>query len=213
MFFELTDLLTCPRCGPAHGLVLLVQELQDRRVRSGWLGCPNCRADYPVREGVADLRLDHEAEPAAAGRYDEDELTLRILALSGLAGRQGTLVLDDRLAHAAASLAESAPELEVVAVGAPDAARGVRPGVNHVLCDAGWPLADYRCQCVAIAPGGVAERVTAAGRLVAAGGRLLLFDAGEADIEAAERSGLKLVAAEGGTAVAERAASSLPIIG
>ncbi len=213
MFFELTDLLTCPRCGPAHGLVLLVHEVQDRRVRSGWLGCPNCRADYPVSEGVADLRIGEGADAANAEPFDEKDLALKVLALSGLAGQPGTVVLGGRLAHVAASVAEAAPELEVVAVGAFTAARGVQPGVSRVLCDVGWPLADYQCRCVAMASGGDAERVAAAGRLVAAGGRLVLFDAAAADVEAAKQVGLKLVAAESGKAVAERRVGSLPIVG
>ena len=56
MHLLLTDRLTCPRCGPEFGLVLLADRLEDRRVLEGALGCPNCRDRYPVRDGFGDLR-------------------------------------------------------------------------------------------------------------------------------------------------------------
>ncbi|HWK89996.1 MAG TPA: Trm112 family protein, partial [Longimicrobium sp.] len=57
MHILLTDLLTCPRCGPEHGLVLLADRIEERRVVRGRLGCPNCRETYPVAGTVADLRV------------------------------------------------------------------------------------------------------------------------------------------------------------
>ena len=38
MHILLTDLLFCPRCGPQHGLILLANRLEERRVLDGWLG-------------------------------------------------------------------------------------------------------------------------------------------------------------------------------
>ncbi len=214
MFFELTDLLACPRCGPDHGLVLLVDEVQDRRVRNGRLGCPNCRTDYRVRDGVADLRLAPNAQSPMVAPYEDDELALKLLALSGLAGQRGLMVLGERLAHIAAAVADAAPELDVVTVSVAGSAAGIEPGVSRVWCDTGWSLVEHRAKCVAIAPGGDASRgVESAARLVAAGGRLLLFDASDADVEAAQAAGLGLLAAEQGTAVAERRVGSLPIVG
>jgi uncharacterized protein YbaR (Trm112 family)/SAM-dependent methyltransferase len=52
----LTDRVTCPRCGPRFGLILLAERVVDRRVLEGHLGCPNCREHYPVRKGYGDLR-------------------------------------------------------------------------------------------------------------------------------------------------------------
>ncbi len=213
MFFELTDYLACPRCGPAFGLVLLVEEVDGRRVRSGWLGCPNCRHDYPVREGVADLRLDPHADPGKPGRFKDAELALKIVALSGMGEDSGCLMVDERLAHSAAEVAALAHQLEVIAVSAWSADATSTAGVSLVLADVRFPLVESRLRCVAIAPGGDSELVAAAARRVAAGGRLLLFDAAESDLEVARRSGLKIVAVEDGTAVAERRVGSLPIVG
>ena len=212
MYFELTDILTCPVCGPAHGLVLLVREVEDRRVRSGWLGCPNCRRDYPVADGVADLRLEPDTRRPGRPAVDEDELAVKILALSGLAGERGFVLLGEGLEHAAAGITELAPELEVIAMAETPMRLAARPGVSGVACDVGLPVAERKLRCVAIAPAGAGEDVAAAARRVAAGGRLLMFNATADDIAEAERSGLTILAAEGTTAVVERKSGSLPVI-
>jgi uncharacterized protein YbaR (Trm112 family) len=193
-------------------LVLLVREAEDRRVRSGWLGCPNCRRDYPVVEGVADLRLEPEARRATRPPVEIDDLAVRIFALSGLAGQPGLLLLGDRLAHVAAAIAALAPELEIVAVAETTDGLVGRAGVSGVACDVGLPLAEQSMRCVAVAPGGEVQVVAAAARRVGAGGRLLMFDATAEDIAEAKRSGFTVLAVEGATAVAERKSGSLPVI-
>jgi uncharacterized protein YbaR (Trm112 family) len=208
VFFELTDLLTCPRCGPAQGLVLLVQEVDDRRVRRGWLGCPKCRNDYRVIDGVADLRTEPDAAVDRPPAVADDELAMKIVALSGLAGEPGYLLLGERLAHSAPAVLGIAPELEVIVLmSASESCAGIR-GISPVLVDVEFPFGEYQFRCVAIAPGGDPARVAAAARRVAPGGRLLLFDAAAGDLEEAERGGLMIVAAEAGTAVAERKAGA-----
>ncbi len=204
MFFELTDLLTCPRCGPRHGLVLLVREVEERRVLSGWLGCPECRIDYPVTDGVADLRIAGQSPPDRADPLNDDELALKIVALTGMAHERGYLLLGDRLAHAASGVTELARELEVIAVCSAPAPGGVVERVSRIVSDVRYPLVEYRLRAVAIAPAGDRQLVAAAARRVAAGGRLVLFDAGDADLEEAELAGLVVVAAKERTAVAER---------
>src|SRR5512142_2083643 len=71
MDLRLTDLLACPRCGPPHGLVLLADRVEDRRVLEGLLGCPNCGGRYPVRAGLADLRVPGEAGARAPAATPE----------------------------------------------------------------------------------------------------------------------------------------------
>lgn len=206
MFLELTDLLTCPRCGPQHGLVLLVEEVRDRRVLRGWLGCPNCRSDFRVDGGVADLRLDRESADPVREPVGEEELALKIVALSGLGQERGYLLLGDRLGPAAPSVAELAPELEIIAVGkgSPPAEARDAERVSWIISESQYPLVEYRLQGVAIAPGSDKEQTAAAARRVGAGGRLVVFDAGSEDVQEVERTGLTVLASEGGTVVAER---------
>lgn len=189
-----------------------MKEVEDRRVMGGWLGCPNCRHDYPVQSGVADLRMDARVT-SAAPPYEDPELALKIVALSGMAEERGYLMVGERLVHVAAGIVELAHQLEVITVStAPDNSTE-QPGVSRVLSDARFPLVEYRLRAVAIAPGGDEEMVSAAARRVAAGGRLLLFDATDSDLDQVRRSGLELIADQNGTAVAERKSGSLPIVG
>lgn len=212
MYFELTDLLTCPRCGPTSGLVLLVEEVEDRRVERGWLGCPNCRHDFPVENGIADLRREPDVPRAPRPPFQDDDLALKIVALSGLAEGRDYLLLDERLAHSAAAIVELAPELEVIAVHTTAAESAEQHGISRVLADTRFPLVEYRLRGVAIAPGGDRELVAAAARHVSTGGRLVLFDATDVDLDEVERAGLAVVAAEGGTAVAERKSDPVVLV-
>jgi uncharacterized protein YbaR (Trm112 family) len=126
MHILVTDRLTCPRCGPDFGLILFADELKDRRVISGSLGCPNCRERYPVRDGLADLRpsprpLLGASEPAAA--HEEPEAAVRLAALLGVEEGPGLVLLMGPAAGHAVRLAEMLPEIEVIAI-YPDVGRG-----------------------------------------------------------------------------------------
>ena len=68
MFIELLDTLRCVQPHEDAWLVGSFDELVDRHVIRGTLGCPVCSAEYPVRGGVVDFRPDDEraGEPADA---------------------------------------------------------------------------------------------------------------------------------------------------
>jgi uncharacterized protein YbaR (Trm112 family) len=111
MHLSLSDLLTCPRCGPDYGLILIPARTRERRVEAGVLGCPNCRERYAIDQGVAELWVagataSASATAAPAGRAaatggadrkitvaglppDDPELAVRLGALLGLAGAGG----------------------------------------------------------------------------------------------------------------------------
>jgi uncharacterized protein YbaR (Trm112 family) len=55
MFIELTDILRCPQPHEEQYLVLIPDEIVDRSVRSGRLGCPVCRREYLIRDGIVDF--------------------------------------------------------------------------------------------------------------------------------------------------------------
>ena len=63
MFIELTDHLRCPAGHEESYLVLLPDEMQERSVRAGRLGCPVCGRTYEVKEGVLDLGGGETALP------------------------------------------------------------------------------------------------------------------------------------------------------
>lgn len=75
MHILLTDILSCPRCGPEFGLILLADRIEARRVLAGTLGCANCRSKYAIRDGVADLRAAPSAGAEAGAQTPEEHVS------------------------------------------------------------------------------------------------------------------------------------------
>lgn len=157
MLLDLSEIFVCPRCRPAQGLVVLVDELRDRRLVRGRLGCPHCEVRYPVDRGT--LRFDAAREPGDAGAADdrpsaEDpgppggaggdaapdvelfgdagprEAALRLGALLGLPEAEGPFLLLPGLAGLAVPLAELAEDEEVVALAAGGSGAGAAPSAG-----------------------------------------------------------------------------------
>ena len=63
MFIELVDALRCPRPHEESWLVLAASRLEARHVLEGTLGCPVCHAQYPIRDGIVDLRPGGDERP------------------------------------------------------------------------------------------------------------------------------------------------------
>lgn len=183
MHLLVTDRLACPRCGPAFGLLLLASEMQDRRVRAGHFGCPNCRASYPIRGGFADFRIpgieaaSDEPQPAALQELHEGDAEggLRLAAMLGVQSGPGMLLLLGGPVSQASRLAAMIPEIEVVALhagmrGWPEAA-----GVSRGMAGATLPFFTHTMRGVAMgvssdAPAEVSELA----RVLAPGGRLVI---------------------------------------
>lgn len=208
MHLLLTDRLSCPRCGPAFGLILLSDRTEERRVLEGTLGCPNCRDAFPVREGLADLRAPPRgALPAGRVGAPPAEPDLeggqRLAALLGLAGGPGAVVLVGAPArHAGYWGAES--ELQVVAVDPDLRSWPETEGVSRVVASPGLPLfsATLRGACVdgTLGPPWIEE----ACRVVARGGRVVVVDAPEGTPGVLRTAGLSVLLDEAGTVVAAR---------
>src|SRR5262245_28773269 len=90
MFIELTDHLRCPAAHAEQFLVLLPDEVRDRRVIWGSLGCPVCGRVYPVTGGVARLGPVPSRGPGSAGTLSA-EAAFALLGLSGPGGFVGLL--------------------------------------------------------------------------------------------------------------------------
>ena len=140
MLLELAEVLDCPDCRAAAGLVAFVERAEARRVVEGWLGCPLCEVEVPVRGGT--MRFDRSPlaprtsgsdEPPAPPKSERtpearsapaaarppapaSEAALRIAALLGVTDRAGAVVLlGPRVAEHAARLARLGDRLEVLA--------------------------------------------------------------------------------------------------
>lgn len=208
MLLTLTDHLTCPRCGPDTGLILMIEEADDRRVRTGALGCPACRTQYRVTERVADLRVD--ADDAGAGERDRtgarvpgeaaraggrvtdgtdeagssEQAAIRAAALLGLGDGSGFVLVDGPAgARHAGRMAALAPAYEIVltlgaSVWGPAAGHDVSP-----LRDSGsLPIATRAMRAVAYLGGVPAEpRLPELLRVCRPTGRLLIDVTGADD--------------------------------
>ena len=197
MHILLTDLLSCPRCGPEFGLILRGDRIEDRRVHAGVLGCPNCREGYPIEEGFADLRspprppLPPVVEPPRP-EEGEDEV-LRIAALLGVKEGPGHLVLVGPSARAAPALARMLERIEVVAM-APDLrVWGEEAGVSRMVAGPGLPFFSRRIRGVLLDGEAGAPYLDEALRVVGPGSRLAVLRPNEAAADRIREAGLELV--------------------
>lgn len=222
MFLELAEVLDCPDCRASAGLVAFVERAEGRRVIEGWLGCPLCEAEVPVRGGA--MRFDRsplaprasgsDEPPAAAARPSApaSEAALRIAALLGVTDRAGAVVLlGPRVAEHAAALARLGDRLEVLAwldgarapVAPPpaDLAAGVNP--LRGAAPGGWPVRSSSLHGIALG-GPLALDLAEAERCLRPGARLTVASPAPEDIEALLGSGLAELAADATVWVGER---------
>lgn len=204
MHLLLTDRLTCPRCGPGFGLILLANRLVDRRVLDGALGCPNCRDRFSIKDGFADLRpppRDPLMAPPLVMAPDA-EATDRLAAFIGVLAGPGNVALVGPLAAHAAPLADRLPEIEVVAVDVATQAEVERERVSRLVTGAELPFHSSTFRALAT----VGDAVTSeeAVRVVGRGGRVVVEGSGPETTARLERAGSRILLQEGGWVVALR---------
>lgn len=89
MFVELIESLRCPRDHEESPLVVAASRTEARHVMEGSLGCPICRAEFPIHGGEA-LFGGAAATEARAGNA---ETGMRLAAFLDLTDRRGFAVL------------------------------------------------------------------------------------------------------------------------
>jgi uncharacterized protein YbaR (Trm112 family) len=184
----LTDRLTCSRCGPTFGLILLAERVEERRVLEGSLGCPNCRDLYPVRAGFGDLRPPPREPWSDAGGDDlsglptpAPDLVGALAAGLGLGQGAGNTLLMGNAVGLAPALAGMLPEIEVVALDARTRAWPESPGVSRLRAGAALPFFGGTLRGVAL--DGTHLEPALAGeivRVLAPGHRIVVLDPGPA---------------------------------
>ncbi len=206
MHLVLTDVLTCPRCGPRFGLILLADRVIERRVLEGALGCANCRERYPIRGGFADLRpppapsLSEVVAPVAEG----GEAAVRLGALLGLREGKGFWLLAGEGTRHAPAVAALVEGVEVVATDAALAGWPEEAGVSRIAAGGELPFHDRSLPGVALTGGAADTLLEEGARVLGPLGRLVLTGA-PADAERRLGAvGLGVLAREGETVVAGR---------
>ena len=207
MHILLTDLLSCPRCGPEFGLILLGHAIEDRRVLEGELGCPNCRERYPVRDGFGDLRAPPRTAlepPAGPPKPEDPDRTLRVAALLGVSEGPGHLVLVGSVARHAGALHDAIDDVEVVGVDPDLRAWPETEGVSRIAARPRLPFFSGRIRGVALEGTGTAEFLDEAVRVVGPRGRVAVLDAPGGTRERLEEHGLEVVLDDQGAVAAVR---------
>lgn len=202
MHILLTDVLTCPSCGPEFGLILLADRVENRRVLEGTLGCANCRERYGIVAGYADLRpsagnfgaapdvedADHAegaggalepdaAESAAAKGESGEGDAFRLAALMGVTEGPGLVLVVGPQAHHSEEISTLVEDVEVIAAGPGMLDRPEGEGVSRVALARSFPFEQGSMRAVVL--GGAASDVLleeGAG-VVKTTGRLVLEDA------------------------------------
>ncbi|MEP7001586.1 MAG: Trm112 family protein [bacterium] len=202
MFIELVDALRCPTPHEESWLVAAATRMESRHIVSGTLGCPVCKAEYPIRDGVANFRRGAGHLPAKAERPDA-ELAMRLAAMLDLADAQGFAVLLGAWGSQAAELS-AIVETPLILVDPPEGVIGA-PGISVVLSDGEIPLAVGTARAMAIDPAEPA-RAASAIRATRQRGRVL------GPVALALPDGVKELARDASVWVGERQSVSSPLI-
>jgi uncharacterized protein YbaR (Trm112 family) len=178
VFIELVDALRCPRQHEESWLVLAASRIEARHIREGALGCPVCRAEYPIRGGIVDLRVDPTVAPAAragqaagAPRITDRVPAEHLAAMLNLGDALGFAVLVGAWGRHAAALLELAHVPPLLLVDPPPDVE-MLPGLSGVRADDVLPLAVGAARAVA-ADDDAPIRLESAAKATRAGGRLL----------------------------------------
>lgn len=194
MHLLVTDRLGCPRCGPAFGLVLMADQLEERRVLEGRLGCPNCREHYPVTSGFGDFRPPPRGALGGTGPEghdssgaDDPEGALRVAAFLGVTEGPGLLVLAGPSVRHASRLAAMIPEIEVAALSHRLFGVDEQAGVSRMAVGAVLPFRDRSVRGVVLEGAEVEAQVEEAVRVLGGGSRLVV-QSGSPEVAAALES-------------------------
>jgi uncharacterized protein YbaR (Trm112 family) len=180
VFIELVDSLRCVEPHDETWLVAAVDRMDGRHIVTGTLGCPICRREYPIRDGVGWF-TSTPGDAAASSltllrtTADEERLT-RAAALLGIMDPGGVVVLGGHWIDAADGIA-ALGAAHVVVLNAVPSDTGPQE-ISALAVDDRLPFGSGSLRAVALAGDtasgalldSAADRVRSHGRLVAPAG-------------------------------------------
>src|SRR5256712_9362550 len=177
------------RCPEPHGeafLVMSTGQMLGRMVRSGILGCPICRREFPIVKGIVNFSGTGKGE---RGKMDDEGATIplspvrfpavdpqTLQALLDLSGPGGYVVLVGSAARHAVGLAGLMGGIHFVGINAPPEV-GELPVLSLLACETMIPLRGAVARGVVVGP----ERTSTAWlgealRVLLRGRRLVIED-------------------------------------
>ena len=182
MHIDLIELFRCPRAHEESWLVATFDRMAGRHVTEGRLGCPVCRAEYPIEGGL--LRFDGpggtqgdarpaagepSGTPSAAGPGDvhdggagaaDDEEALRLAALLDLSSCCGVVVLSGSWSENAEQLASITEDIHILLHDPPTVpAAGDTGSISAIVSPGRLPLAAGAVRGVALGPTGPGDEL------------------------------------------------------
>ena len=150
MFIELVDDLRCPRPHDETWLVASTNRTDGRDIMDGTLGCPICRAEYPIRDGVVWFEAAGQRDAAAPDLSitADPELAMRLAAFLDLSDAQGFALLAGSWGRVADVLRGAVPTHFVLLNPRPPVPAG--DGISVLEIPASIPLAAATCRGVAL---------------------------------------------------------------
>ena len=199
MFVDLIDRLRCPNDHADTWLVAAVTRTEDRRLIDATFGCPECHAEFELRDGELSFGPRVERAPMPAS----DDEAMRAAALLRLEER-GLYLLDGGWGSLADAL-QGVLDVDVMLADAPatgvtrDAGQGTLRGIGDR-----WPFAGSSLHGIALdraTPARTADAV----RVLRPGGRLV------APAHVAVPAGVRELARDERHWVAEKVGDVIPL--
>ena len=209
MHLLLVDQMTCPRCGPEFGLILLADKMKERRVLDGQLGCSNCRSQYPLVDGCGDLRVPFLSDPSEGflGVSGELPKAMEIAALLGLTGGYGNVGLIGNLSGGIRDLIEITTNFEFVGIHHENDDLSVYTAIdreNGIICGPRLPFRNECFRGVVVSGREKQDCMMEVVRILASNGRLAVWESTLESRDFLLQLGLKILMKQRGIAVWER---------
>jgi len=173
MHIEFIDLLRCPKPHEETWLVAALYNMDGRLVIEAMLGCPNCAAEYSIRDGIA-MFSEHESSDSAIQNSPQDDAAERIAAFLDLTGPGKIVLLAGNEAASAEALSELA-DARIIALNSPPGSQTpFSERVAEVRARTPIPLASRSLDGIALDEAHTSpEIISEAARLLRPRGRLL----------------------------------------
>ncbi len=172
MFIPLVDSLRCVAGHEDTWLVASIERVDERDIREGFLGCPICFAEYPIRDGVAYFGADSAEAMASAmpERVTEDDAVRVAAGLDLTDPRMVGLLFGSSGAFAPAIRGFSPAHLLLVN---PPAGMASGDGVSIVRTATVAPVARGSMDAAALDSGASPEMLDSLAAAVRGGGRII----------------------------------------
>ena len=188
MRLDLTEILSCPSCGPDRGFVAFVDRLEAGIIVQGRLDCPECEQRHPVVDGVLYMS-DGSTETGAEDHRGLAEKSELAMALLGVPEAPEVILVGPGLDQLAAELAANRPSASLLCLTTAPHARAFPDRVHPIVYGETGTL-PFRSDRIhaAVLSGAAAFDPAEIARVLVPGSRIVILEPGSGlpDLQALE---------------------------